>query len=172
MPLSAGYTVGVPNANCTINDSEIVPNGQFYYRLTLTLSGGTITDVTNTGKPTYLNVTKLSNLSWNVAIQAGETVFPDESFEFVKYDEDWNPTYYETQTVDEMPANSTVFVYNPPIPFSRTLNLSFLVAYTTEAVGNTPGVPTSETINIPQTFVWDPDIGLGQLDLAIELSEF
>lgn len=171
MPLTASGAVGGPKANCAIDGNEIIPSGQFYYRLTLTLSGGTITNVTNTGGPSVLTVTKINNLSWNVAIMEDESIFPDESFEFVKYDENWDPTFYEVDSVDEMPANSTVFVYNPPIPFSRTYNLTFQVNYTTEAVGNTPGVATVETVNIPQTYVWNPDIGLGQLDLAIELSE-
>lgn len=172
MSLSASYTVGSPSSNCVIDGSEIVPTGKFYYRLTLSFSGGSITDVSYIGGPSNFNVSKLSNLSWNVTIQTGESVFDDESFEFVQYDSSFIPTFYEVDTVDEMPANSTVFVYNPPIPFERTKTLSFSVNYTPSPVGNTPGSPTTETIVIPQNFVWDPDIGLGSLDYAIEQSEF
>jgi hypothetical protein len=172
MPLTAAYTVGAPSANCVIDGTDIVPNGKFYYRLTLSLSGGTITGVTYGGGPSNFTVTKLSNLSWNVTIQVGESVFDDESFEFVQYDENFVPTFFEVDSVDDQPENSSVFVYNPPIPFERTKSLSFDVSYTSTPVGNTPGVPTVETVTIPQHFVWDPDIGLGALDLAIENSVF
>lgn len=162
--------------NCVTAGNEIVPAGTFSYTLTLSITGaGSITSVSYSGgAPAGVSVTG-SGLVWAVSIAPGQSVFPDESFEFVQYDEDFNPSFYEVGTAAAAPENSTVFVYNPPIPFERPFNFSFFVNYTTAEIPGdppTPGSPASESVLVLQNFVWDPDIGLGQLQVAIDNSRY
>lgn len=168
-------------SNCDVDGLECVPGVDWSCRLTLSISGvGSVPNVTYTGSNPAFTVTKLSNTMWTVASVFGENVFDNESLEFVQYDEDFNPTFFEVETVDNQPPNSSVFVYNPPSPFERPTAVSFLINYVTEGTpagpggvpAAVPGAPAAETASVTITFVWDPDIGLGQLETAIENSRY
>jgi len=163
-------------SNCSVDGLTLVPGVDWSCRLTLSITGvDSVTNVTYASAHTAFTVSKLSNTSWTIASVEGENVFDNETLEFVQYDENFDPTFYEVEHVDLQPANSSVFEYNPPSPFERPTGLSFNITYVTETLPGpppVPGTPASTTAVVTVIFEWDPEIGLGQLQTAIDNSVY
>lgn len=168
LSVSATCSAGV---NCTVSGIKIIPGGDFSYLLTLTINGATtITNVSYIGgAPLHVSVVGGMTL-WNVSIAPSENVFPNEYFDFVKYDDQFDPTFFQRDSAAEIPEDSTIYKYTPPDPMILATTFSFLVNYTIGQVESP--IAGSEIITVPQLFVWNPEIGLGQLDTAIENSRY
>lgn len=167
-------------SNCSVDGLTLVPGVGWSCRLTLSISGvSSVTSVAYTGSNPAFTVTGGGSI-WTIDDVFGQSVFPNESLEFVQYDENFDPTYYEVDTADDQPPNSSVFEYHPPEPFSRPTAITFLIHYVSEGTAAgpggvppaVPGTPSSASASVTVIFEWDPDIGLGQLQTAIDQSVY
>lgn len=164
MALTVSYSLSSP-VNCAIVGSEITPDGDFSYRMTLSLSGyDTLTSVEySSGLPEILNISG-TDLIWDISIDPGETIFSNETFSFTTHDGSGDT--YVVDTVAQQPEDTSIFKYTPPDPFEVTIPITFYVEYILALA------PMTEYITINQKFVWKPELGLGQLQTAIDNSEY
>lgn len=170
-------TPGAPTANCEISGGSIIPTGRFSFRWTLEFAGqDTITSVNLDAASDEFTVTKVSDLVWDISLNFGENVFTNEMLRFVKYDENFEPSFHDVNSVDFQPEGSSIVRYTVPNPRSRTGIFDFLVEFTYGedplAIPPVASIPETEIVSITQSFLWSSTIGLGQLEAAIENSRY
>lgn len=164
----ASVTLSAP-VNCVFDPEDaddVIPQGDFSYHMALGIAGvDSVTSVTYAGGSSYLTLDGALT-SWNVAAIPGTNLFPGLAYRLVEFSDSFDPTVAEITDSGDANLEETVFELDPPDVYEVVGTMNFTVSY---MLSGSPGVGN---LAVGQTFVWDPDIGFGELQGLISGGRF
>lgn len=127
-----------------------------------------VIDVQTISHPYFTTEEVLGPDSIRIEKDPQEDVFPDEYYEYVSYDENWNTTIEQFTFSQEAPNETSIIEWKQPDIKIISDSYTFQVTYV-----ETPGSITHVvTITIPQKFYWNYVPSLNKFEQEVAESQY